>query len=267
MSASRPVVRRAAALLAVTAVGLTACGADRTTPAAAGDATVPSASSSPPATPVATPPGSTASPASAALPWTETRLTGTAGSLTWDVVLPRFTGAPVADEVNRRVVASAEDAVAAARASVQDGDPPRTITGRGVVTTNDGRTAQVLLEVVDSTEGTAHPTTTLASTVVDVRRGRPVTLDALFTDPPAALADLAPVVADLAVARGEPVTAPEGLAPEVGNWATWQSGPDGLVFSFQDYQLGGHGTRSYVVPWVEAEALLTDEARELLVPR
>ncbi|NAZ84923.1 hypothetical protein, partial [Kineococcus indalonis] len=201
-----------------------------------------------------------------ALPWTQTRLTGTAGPLRWDVVVPRFSGAPVAAEVNRRVLASAEDVLDEARASVQDGDPPRTLTGEGTVTTDDGRTVQVLLEVVDSTEGTAHPTTTLASTVVDVRRARPVTLDALFPDPPAALAQLAPLVEGLAAAQGDPVTVPEGLAPERGNWATWQSVPDGLAFSFQDFQLGGHGTRSYVVPWSEVEDLLTDEPRDLLAP-
>ncbi|WP_432520622.1 hypothetical protein [Kineococcus sp. SYSU DK006] len=289
---SAPVVpARAAALLALACLttGLTACGADEpalapeaTSPAAPATAPTPAgavATAAPPA-PVSLP-ASTASPATpgspetalpdaqtdpGVLPWTEARLTGTAGSLSWDVVVPRFSGSPVAAEVNRRVLASAEDVLERARASVQDGDPPRTITGQGTVTTDDGRTVQVLLEVVDSTEGTAHPTTTLASTVVDVRSGRPVTLDLLFADPPAAFAHLAPVVEDLAAAQGDPVTVPEGLAPEQGNWATWQSTPDGLAFSFQDFQLGGHGTRTYVVPWSEAEDLLTNEARELLVP-
>ncbi|NAZ74017.1 hypothetical protein GTQ99_01040 [Kineococcus sp. T13] len=286
-----PVVpHRAAALLAAAGLTacLTACGSDRPAPAeapsTAAPATAPAtpgavATAAPPA-PVSLPPSSPASgspgpPETAlpdaqtdpgALPWTQTRLTGTAGSLTWDVVLPRFSGAPVAAEVNRRVLASAEDVLERARASVQTGDPPRTITGEGAVTTDDGRTVQVLLEVVDSTAGTAHPTTTLASTVVDVQRERPVTLDRLFADPPAALAHLGPVVEDLAAAQGDPVTVPEGLAPEQANWATWQSVPDGLAFSYQDFQLGGHGTRNYVVPWREAEDLLTNEARELLVP-
>ncbi|MBB2903524.1 hypothetical protein FHR75_004366 [Kineococcus radiotolerans] len=130
------------------------------------------------------------------------------------------------------MVASAEDVLDDARATVQYGDPPCTITGRGTVTTDDGRTAQVLLEVVGSTEGTAHPTTTVASTVVDVRTAESVTLDDVFTDPAAALADLGPVVEDVTAAQGEPVTVPEGLASEEENWATWQSGPDGLAFSF-----------------------------------
>ncbi|WP_432543061.1 hypothetical protein [Kineococcus sp. SYSU DK002] len=236
------------AVLAV--AGLTACGAEQPAPAA----TTVTVTASP----------STSTPASA---WTETHLTGDDQTLTWDVVVPRLTGAPVADEVNRRVTASAEDVLDDARATVQDGDPPRTITGRGTVTTDDGRTVQVLLEVVDSTEGTAHPTTTVASTVVDVRTAEPVTLDDVFTDLAAAFTGLAPVVEEIAAAQGEPVTAPEGLAPEEANWATWQSGADGFAFSFQDYQLGGHGVRRYVVPWERVEPLMTGEARELLAPR
>ncbi|GAA0323449.1 hypothetical protein [Kineococcus aurantiacus] len=235
-----PMSRRAAVALAV--AGLTACSADPPAPAS----------------PAATTPTT--------LSWTDTHLTGSDGSLTWDVVVPRAAGAPIADELNRRVTASAQDVVDAARATVQAGDPPRTLTGQGTVTTDDGRTAQVLLEVVDSTEGTAHPTTTVASTVLDVQRARPLTLDLVFTDPPAAFTQLAPVVEDLAAAQGEPVTTPEGLTPEEANWATWQSGPEGIAFSFQDYQLGGHGVRRYVVPWEQVEPLLTAEARELLAP-
>lgn len=119
MSASRPAVRRRTATL-LTAVCLTACGAHRTAPAAEWGVAPPPATLSSSGSPGTALPDAESGPG--ALPWTGTRLTGTAGSLAWDVVVPRFAGAPVTEEVNRRVV-----------------------------TTNDGRTAQVLLEVVDGT--------------------------------------------------------------------------------------------------------------------
>ncbi|GAB3471572.1 hypothetical protein AB1207_23820 [Kineococcus endophyticus] len=74
--------------------GVTGCGADA---------------------PVAAP-GPTAS--TAAMSWTGTHLTGTDRTLTWDVVVPRSAGSPVADELNPRTTASVEYFLDAARATV-----------------------------------------------------------------------------------------------------------------------------------------------------
>ncbi|MCI2237060.1 hypothetical protein MO973_40455 [Paenibacillus sp. TRM 82003] len=259
MSTSRPVRWGAALLIVVSPV---ACGSEQA-PGAAEPTTTSSlattslAPSAPGAEPTAT---------AKALRWDEDHLTGSEGTFTWDVTVPRAAGPAVAAEVNRRVVASAEDVIDAARASVLDGDPPRTLTGEGTVTTDDGRTVQVVLEFVDSTEGTAHPTTSVTTVVLDVERERPVVLGDVFDDPRAAFEELALVVEEVADAAGQPVTEPEGLSPQEANWAAWQSGEDGITFWFQDYQLGGHGTRQYLVPWDRAGHLLTPAARELLAP-
>jgi hypothetical protein len=39
-----------------------------------------------------------------------------------------------------------------------------------------------------------------------------------------------------------------------------------MRFSFQDYQLGGHGVRRYTVPWRTVRPLLSDEGTGLLDP-
>ncbi|WP_432501860.1 hypothetical protein [Kineococcus arenarius] len=255
MSTSRPARWGAAVLLA--GIAASACGAEPASPAEAPGSTTTAAS---PSTPSGEPPATRE-----ALRWDEDHLTGSDGTFTWDVTVPRAAGPSVADEVNRRVTASADHVVEAA-ATVLDGDPPRLLTGEGTVTTDDGRTVQVVLEFVDSTEGTAHPTTSVTTVVLDVGRERPVVLDDVFDDPRTAFEELAPVVEEIADAAGQPVTELEGLAPKEVNWAAWQSGEDGITFWFQDYQLGGHGTRQYLVPWERVEHLLTPGARELLAP-
>ncbi|WP_432487024.1 hypothetical protein [Kineococcus sp. SYSU DK018] len=260
MSTSRPARWGAAVLLA--GIAASACGAEPASPAEAPGSTTSTAS------PSATSSTSSGEPSATreALRWDEDHLTGSGGTFTWDVTVPRAAGPAVAGEVNRRVAASADHVVEAAAATVRDGDPPRLLTGEGTVTTDDGRTVQVVLEFVDSTEGAAHPTTSVTTVVLDVGRERPVVLGDVFDDPRAAFEELAPVVEEIADASGEPVTDPEGLAPEEVNWAAWQSGEDGITFWFQDYQLGGHGTRQYLVPWDRAGHLLTPGARVLLAP-
>ncbi|WP_432492744.1 hypothetical protein [Kineococcus auxinigenes] len=253
MSTSRPARWGAAVLLA--GITASACGAEPASLAAAPGSTTSSST-----------PSGEPTPAREALRWDEEHLTGSDGTFTWDVTVPRATGPAVAGEVNRRVTASADHVVEAAAATVLDGDPPRLLTGEGTVTTDDGRTVQVLLEFVDSTEGTAHPTTSVTTVVLDVEREEPVVLSDVFADPRAAFEELAPVVEEVADAAGEPVTDAEGLAPQEVNWAAWQSGEDGITFWFQDQQLGGHGTRQYLVPWERVEHLLTPGARELLAP-
>ncbi|WP_337063085.1 hypothetical protein [Kineococcus sp. G2] len=256
MSTSHPARWGAAVLLA--GITASACGAEPASPAEAPGSTTTAAS---PSTSSGEP-----IPAREALRWDEEHLTGSDGTFTWDVTVPRAAGPAVAGEVNRRVTASTDHVVEAAAATVLEGDPPRLLTGEGTVTTDDWRTVQVVLEFVDFTEGTAHPTMSVTTVVLDIERERPVVLGDVFADPRAAFEELAPVVEEIADAAGQPVTEPEGLAPQEVNWAAWQSGEDGIAFWFQDHQLGGHGTRQYLVPWDRVEHLLTPGAHELLAP-
>jgi hypothetical protein len=71
----------------------------------------------------------------------------------------------------------------------------------------------------------------------------------------------------IAAKAGQPVTEPDGLAPRAENWAAWQSTRKGFQVHFQDYQLGGHGLRSYTVPWKAVTPLLSAKAKALLAPR
>lgn len=193
-------------------------------------------------------------------------LSGRSRGLSYEVVVPVFAGAPVAREVNERVRASANAAIVRARREVRAGDPLRTLSGSGTVTTNDGRTAQVRFDLVDYLAGTAHPTDSVRTVVVDLADGRSVTLRQVFPREHDALVRLARTVRQLAAARNEPITEPSGLAPRERNWASWQTTPAGLAVSFQDYQLGGHGTRTYVVPWSVVRPLMSPRARHLLAP-
>ncbi|GAB7192624.1 hypothetical protein NUM3379_33330 [Kineococcus sp. NUM-3379] len=220
-----------------------------------------------PATPTATAtptptgtPGTTGTPAPAA---TTTSLRGSAGSFTWDVRVPRFPGRPA--EVDRRVRTSAQHAVDEARASVRAGDAPRRLEGTGTVTTDDGRTVQVRYGLTDFTEGTAHPTGSVRTVALRADDGSPITLGELFQDEGSALSTLAMEVERLAGERGEDVEA-AGLAPDPENWGAWQTTPEGMAVSFQDFQLGGHGVREYTVSWDVLEELVTPEAYDLLGP-
>jgi hypothetical protein len=77
--------------------------------------------------------------------------------LSWDIEIPVFSGGSVAEKVNSRVLASAYDGILKARQEVREGDPERTLSGHSTVTTNDGRTVQVVLEFSDNLPETAHP--------------------------------------------------------------------------------------------------------------
>ena len=129
---------------------------------------------------------------------------------------------------------------------------------------NDGRTVQVRLSFADGLAGTAHPIYSVSTTVLRADTAAPLTLDTVFTDKRAALRRLKPLILRAAKAAGEEVTEPVGLAPKDGNWAAWQTSAFGMSFDFEDYQLGGHGLRRYIIPWIDVRPLLRPEARKLL---
>lgn len=193
------------------------------------------------------------------------RWIGTVPGFKHNIELPVFDGSG-AEAVNRRVRTSARHAVAQSVAQVRSGDDQRTLSGRGRVTTNDGRTVQVRFELDDYLQGTAHPTYYVRTVVVTVPAGKPVTLDHVFPDKNAAFRALAAEVRTLAASDGDGVIDPDGLAPRESNWAAWQTTEKGVAFSFGDYQLGGHGLREYTVPWPAVRPFMSAKAYELLGP-
>ena len=197
----------------------------------------------------------------------EVHLKGRRGSVSWDLAVPEFSGATSAAAINRHVRASAQDAIDRAVAEGwNDGGNRRTVTGRGTVSTSDRRTVQVELRWADYLAGTAHPTDSVATTVVTTDRGRPVLLPEVLADEHDALVTLGRAVRSIAAKKGEGVTDPAGLAPRGKNFAAWQTSRSGMRFSFQDYQLGGHGLRSYTVPWKTVTPLLSAYGTGLLDP-
>jgi len=189
-------------------------------------------------------------------------LRGSRGSVHWDLEIPRFSGARSAAEVNRHVRASAQDAVDhGLREGKDDAGVRRDVEGEGRVTTSDRRTVQVELTWIDNLAGTAHPITYVATTVVTTGAGRPVRLGEVLGDEPSALRAIAEAVEE----QSGPVDT-DGLEPEEKNFAAWQTTRDGMRFSLQDYQLGGHGQRSYTVPWRTMRPLLSAYGTGLLDP-
>ena len=118
---------------------------------------------------------------------------------------------------------------------------------------------------VDYLEGTARPASYVTTTVIDVRRARPVLLTQIVQNPADGLRFLGTEVTRVARKKGESVDA-EGLAPRVANYANWQSSPAGLTFHFPEYQLGGAGIRSYTVPWSRVRLVLSAYGEKLLAP-
>jgi hypothetical protein len=198
------------------------------------------------------------------LPFTATRIRGRAGSASWDIAIPVFSGPAVAGETNRRVRAAANDLIAQVRREArQDRGVKRTLTGTGTVGTNDGRTVQVTILFTDFLAGTARPALFVTTTVVDIRRSRPVLLSQVIQNPADGLRFLGTEVTKAAKKKGEPVES-KGLAPRVANYANWQSSPAGLTFYFPEYQLGGAGIRAYTVPWSRARLVLSAYGEKLL---
>ena len=97
-------------------------------------------------------------------------------------------------------------------------------------------------------------------------------VDGLITDRPGLLRDvLADVPSGLrTIAKAiEPMaepSEPSGLAPKEKNFAAWQTTGKGMRFTFEDYQLGGRGVRTYTVPWRTVRPLLSDRGTGLLDP-
>ena len=169
--------------------------------------------------------------------------------------------------VNLRVRAAANDLVGKTKREARgDQGIKRTLTGHGTVTTNDGRTAQVTIIFTDYLAGTAHPTSAVTTTVIDIRRSRPVLLSDVIQNPPEALRFFRTQVIKAAKKQGEEVET-AGRSPKRSNWAAWQTTPAGITFHFGDYQLGGHGLRHYTIPWSQAKMVLSEYGENLLVPR
>lgn len=195
----------------------------------------------------------------------QTRIRGRASSASWDVAIPVFSGPAVAAEANRRVRAAANDLIAQVRReAMDDRGVKRTLTGTGTVGTNDGRTVQVTIMFTDYLAGTARPSLYVTTTVVDIRRARPVLLTQIVQNPPDGLRFLRTEVVKAARRNGDEVDA-GGLAPRTANFANWQSSPAGLTFYFSEYQLGGAGIRSYTVPWNRARLVLSADGERLLI--
>ena len=210
------------------------------------------------------PPTATSARASKGLPVSQTTIRGRAASASWDVAVPVFSGPPVAAEANRRVRAAVNDLIGRVRREARDdGGVKRTLTGSSTVPTNDGRTVQVVILYTDYLQGTARPASFVTTTVVDIRRLRPVLLTQVIQNPPEALRFLRSEVIQVAKRKGEEVDT-AGLAPKVANWANWHTSPAGLTFSFPEYQLGGAGIRSYTVPWSRARLVLSAYGERLL---
>lgn len=189
-------------------------------------------------------------------------LKGSRESVYWDVAVPQFSGAASAAEVNRHVRASAQDAIDLGKREAEgDAGYRRDVSGKATVTTSDRRTVQVELRWGDYLAGTAHPTDHVATTVVTTDRGTPVRLRDVLADEPRALRTIAAAIRPMA----HP-TDSSGLAPTEKNFAAWQTTKNGMRFSFQDYQLGTHGLRSYTVPWATVRPLLSDYGTGLLDP-
>ena len=189
-------------------------------------------------------------------------LKGSRESVYWDLKIPEFSGAAAATAVNRHVRASAQDAIdLGLKEGEDDAGYRRDVEGKASVTTSDRRTVQVELRWGDYLAGTAHPTDHVATTVVTTDAGKPVLLREVLADVPSGLRAIARAIKPMA----EP-SEPAGLAPKEKNFAAWQTTRDGMRFSFQDYQLGGHGLRSYTVPWRTMRPLLSDYGTGLLDP-
>ncbi|WP_375387829.1 hypothetical protein [uncultured Amnibacterium sp.] len=195
-------------------------------------------------------------------------LKGTEGSLTYDVAIPVFAGSGAAVTVNRRVRSSAWTTIRATAKETLGGDRVHhTLGGSGRVTTNDGRTVQVVTEYADYFDRAAHPTDTVATVALVARTGAPIVLSDVFKHQRSAFTVLGREVERIAARQDEPVTDRSGLAPRAANWTAWQTTRTGFQVHFQDYQLGGHGLRVYTVPWRTVAPLLSAEARTLLAPR
>jgi hypothetical protein len=235
-----------------------------TTPAA-------SASGAPAVTPGPTvPPSSTAAPAPttagplsvAAQP---TEYAGERGGTSYTVSLPTIAG-PLAEAVNRRVKRSADDAIGEWTDEETDGGPS-SFDVAAEVTVNDGRTVQVQLELSFYAEDAAHPTSGVSTVALRRADASPILLSQVFTSSRSALS--VALTRASAVAKSEGRIDPAGsLTTDEADWADWQTTPEGITFSFDDYAAGDYasGLRQLDVPWSALRPWVRDDAWALLGP-
>jgi hypothetical protein len=115
----------------------------------------------------------------------------------------------------------------------------------------------LLINFVVFPDGAAHPFGQLSTLVFDLDDGSPVTLSRVFTNEQAGLNALAAYIRPLALKGNEADIAPVkdtflyGTEPTEGNYSSWQPSPQGMVISFQDYQIGPYamGEPHFTVPW------------------
>lgn len=171
-------------------------------------------------------------------------------------------GAPAAADFNRRVKALVEGVVAdfeknAAGASAFPADVP----GSGLVLSykallNQGGLLSLKFEASTYIKGAAHPNLVSFPLNYDLRAAQSLALSDLFLPRSAYLALLSSACLGDLQKRDFPLF-PEGAAPKIENFRSWNLTPGGLLVTFDAYQVAPYaaGPQEVTVPYARLRPL------------
>lgn len=180
----------------------------------------------------------------------EIPVSGSTGTVDYDVVIPQISGGnpAVVAEFNESMRAALEDQIH------HSDDVSYTLSTQEHEVTRIGGhvVAGLLVTSYNANPPGAHPTPLVATVVVNTDTAAPITLQDLFPDLQAGLHRLSEQAALLLPGTvAGPEFYPEGIAPEATNFANWLPTPEGMEIHFDDYQVGPHaiGLVTITVPW------------------
>lgn len=183
-----------------------------------------------------------------------------------DLEYPRFSGAPepAADDLNQQVnelvtrQRTEFDEMVKTPTPVEFQTGPHGLNMRYEVRYNDGKYVSIYFQISLYNSGAAHPLPYSETLTYDVGNQRVLQLGDLFQPG----SDYLTVLSEKSIAslHSQDITGgEEGAAPVENNYRNWNLSPDGLLITFDPYQVAAYA-RGYVpilIPWAELGDILT----------
>jgi hypothetical protein len=195
---------------------------------------------------------------------TEVKENGTSPNYTIDAQVPVLQGStdPRVINFNNEMTLLIQQEISGFKDNLRELAGPSTgygssFNGTYALLSGPGDILSLKFEIMIYIEGAAHPGTHNRTVTYDLQAGSDINLAQLFkpgTDylqviSDYCLAQLTPQIPDLSVT---------GLDPTDANYRSWNITPDGLLITFDEYQVAAYalGAQQVVVPYSELEAVI-----------
>jgi hypothetical protein len=189
---------------------------------------------------------------------------GKSPSYTIDVQVPVLQGSddPRATNFNNEMTLLVQREIGVFKDNVRELAPVpmsngSTLTGKYTLFSAPGNILSLKLEFMRYIAGSAHPSTYSRTVTYDLEAGSDVSLNQLFRNGSAYLQ----VISDYCVAQLTPKIPGlfnNGLDPTTNNYQSWNITPNGLLITFDEYQVAPYalGPQQVVLPYTELKAII-----------